>query len=264
MSDMLLYDQDDAVVTLTLNRPEVRNSVSNPELINALIAAVDRINTDKSVKVAILTGAGTSFCSGGDIKNMHRLLDERGRAPLNTVGYYADYIQRLPLALDRLAVPLIAAVNGHAIGGGLDLACMCDVRYAATSAKFAENYVRLGMISGMGGMWFLPRVVGYAKASELALTGRVFDADEALRIGLVARVVANDELLPEARKLAAQIAENPVDAVRMAKRLMRDSAHTPLKDHLGNVTMMQSLLHTGAEHRAAVTNFVEQSAAKKN
>jgi enoyl-CoA hydratase/carnithine racemase len=258
MTEELLQHQNNGIVTLTLNRPQLRNSISSPTLIDALINAFDRINADKSVKVVILTGAGKAFCSGGDLNNMHRLLDARAADPLSTVDYYVAGIQRVARALDNLEVPIIAAVNGAAIGGGLDLACMCDMRYAAASAKFAENYVRLGLIAGTGGFWFLPRIVGYAKACELALTGNMFNAEQALEIGLVARVCADEDLLPAVNTLAASIAANPVEALRMAKRLMKDSERTSLREHLGTVTMMQSLLHTGTHHREAVTAFVEK------
>ena len=168
MNQPLDYAKEGHVVVLTLNAPDIRNSLSGADMIEALEGACERLNGDIEARVAILTGAGTSFSSGGNVKKMggETLPAER------RLGIKAG-IQRIPLAFARLEVPVIAAVNGPAIGAGCDLACMCDIRIAGEGARFAESFVKLGIIAGDGGAWFLPRVVGYSKACEMAFTGDI-------------------------------------------------------------------------------------------
>jgi len=209
-------------------------------------------------RVAILTGAGSAFSSGGNVKKMHEGGGLAGALPAQTRRNYKLGIQRIPLAFDRLEVPIIAAVNGPAIGAGCDLACMCDVRIAGESAKFAESFVKLGIIPGDGGAWLLPRVVGYSKACEMAFTGDMLSAAEALACGLVSKVVPDDGLMAEARKLAERIAANPPHAVRMTKRLIREGQHVQLATLLELSAAMQSLAHATADHKEAVAAFVEK------
>ena len=159
MSDFLKYEQDGAVVTLTMNAPEVRNALTGNAAVDEFVAAVERINADPTVRVMILTGAGTVFSSGGNVKDMKRFTTD-AVTPAEIGQWYRNGIQRLPLALQKLEVPSIAAVNGPAMGAGCDLACMCDMRIASTNASFAESFIRVGLIPGDGGAWLLPRVVG--------------------------------------------------------------------------------------------------------
>jgi enoyl-CoA hydratase/carnithine racemase len=254
----LIYQQDGAVVTLTLNRPEIRNAISGEDMIEALVDAVERMNADMSVHAAILTGAGTAFSSGGNVKRMAERTGLVGRTPVETRRHYKLGIQRIPLAFEALEVPVIAAVNGPAIGAGCDLVCMCDIRIAAESARFAESFVKLGIIPGDGGAWLLPRVVGYSKAAELAFTGDPIDAHEALACGLVSKVVPDAELMPAARALAARIAANPAHAVRMTKRLLREGRHARLDSVLELSAAMQSLAHATGDHKEAVAAFLEK------
>jgi enoyl-CoA hydratase/carnithine racemase len=258
MSDLLLYEQDGHVVTLTMNRPELRNPISEAGMVDGIVAALERINADRSVRCAILTGAGTAFSSGGDIRRMRDSLAERAAHPTATTGYYAQGIQRIPLAFQKLEVPIIAAVNGPAMGAGNDLTCMCDIRIAAESARFAESFVKVGIIPGDGGAWLLPRVVGYSKACEMAFTGDALSAREALACGLVSRVVPDGELMDAARALAGRIAANPAQAVRMTKRLMVQSQTMTLAAILEMSAAMQALAHTTADHKEAVTAFIEK------
>jgi enoyl-CoA hydratase/carnithine racemase len=153
---------------------------------------------------------------------------------------------------------VIAAVNGPAIGAGCDLACMCDLRIAGESARFAESFVKLGIVPGDGGAWLLPRVVGFAKASEMALTGDAIDAHEALAYGLVSKVVPDGELLAEAHKLAARIAVNPTNAVRMTKRLLWESRTSSLDGLLELSAAMQALAHATDDNREAISAFLEK------
>jgi enoyl-CoA hydratase/carnithine racemase len=258
MSDSVLYQQDGAIVTLTLNRPERRNPISEREVVDAIVSAVDRMNQDGSVRAAILTGAGSAFSSGGDLRAMAAETDNRARQPVKTPSYYKHGIQRLPLAFERLDVPIIAAVNGPAIGAGLDLACMCDIRIAGQSARFAESFVKVGLIAGDGGAWLLPRAVGFSKACEMAFTGDTINADEALACGLVSRVVPDAELLAAARALAERIATNPAASLRMTKRLLIEGRQTRMDTLLEMAAAMQALAHSTADHREAVTAFLEK------
>ena len=258
MSDPVLYEQDGHVVTITMNRPETRNPISEAGMVDGIVDALERINGDSSVRCAILTGAGTAFSSGGDLKKMHEALGERASNPTATQHYYSQGIQRIPLAFQKLEVPVIAAVNGPAIGAGNDLTCMCDIRIAAESARFAESFVKVGIIPGDGGAWLLPRVVGYSKACEMAFTGDALNAQEALACGLVSKVVPDAELMSAARALAARIAGNPAKAVRMTKRLMVQSQGMTLAAILEMSAAMQALAHTTEDHKEAVTAFLEK------
>ncbi len=255
MSEPILYNQEGHVVTLTLNRPEIHNAISDLDMVEALVAMVARLNADKSAHVAILTGAGKSFSSGGNVKKMGSWGEQ---PPIDTRKNYLDGIQRIPLALYGLEIPIIAAVNGPAIGAGCDLACMCDIRLAGQSARFAESFVKLGIIPGDGGAWFLPRVVGLSKASEMAFTGDAINADEALACGLVSKVVPDDQLLSEAQTLANRIAANPAHAVRMTKRLIREGQHSRLDTLLELSAALQALAHTTNDHKEALSAFLEK------
>lgn len=250
---LLLTETDaEGIVTLTLNDPETRNAISDAPMIEALLAAIDAANRDPNARVVILTGAGRVFSSGGNIKKMGDAGGLNDPLPARTRLNYRHGIQRLPLAFEALEIPVIAAVNGPAIGAGCDLTLMCDLRIAAESAKFAESFVKLGIVPGDGGAWLLPRVVGFSKACEMALTGDAVDAGEALRIGLVSQVVADDALADAARALARRIAANPAHAVRMTKRLLREAATQRLEQILELSAAFQALSHATADHREAV------------
>ncbi|HJS83956.1 MAG TPA: crotonase/enoyl-CoA hydratase family protein [Acetobacteraceae bacterium] len=262
MTDKVLFQQDGGIVTLTLNDPAMRNPISERETVDAIVDALRRLNADPSVRVGILTGAGSAFSSGGDLRAMRDAAEGRAKAPARTMQYYKEGIQRIPLAFERVDVPMIAAVNGPAIGAGLDLACMCDIRIAGESARFAESFVKVGLIAGDGGAWLLPRAVGYAKACEMAFTGEIIDAREALAYGLVSRVVPDGELLGAARALAERIAANPSHSVRMTKRLLMEGRNVRMDTLLEMAAAMQSLVHATADHREAVAAFLEKRPAR--
>jgi enoyl-CoA hydratase/carnithine racemase len=253
----LLFERDGPVVTLTMNEPERRNPLTGNTAVADFLQAIDRIHDDPSVRCVILTGNGPSFCAGGDLREMQRQQsDEVGEMAIRQE--YRRGIQRLPLALFNLEVPVIAAVNGHAIGAGLDLACMCDIRIASDRARFAESFVRLGIIPGDGGAWLLPRVVGMARAAELAFTGDTIDAQQALAWNLVSRVVPHDDLMASARELAGRITANPGHALRLTKRLMREALHARLDTVLEMSAVFQAVSHKTADHREAVAAFLEK------
>ena len=253
--DFVKTSREDAVVTLTLDRPDERNALSTQAQWDELVACCERVSRDESVKVVILTGAGSAFSAGGNVKDMR---DKKGIAagtPYQIAQGYQRGIQRIPLALHALEIPTIAAVNGAAVGAGLDLACMCDMRIASEKARFAESFVKLGIIPGDGGAWLLQRVVGYQRAAELSFTGEMIDAQAALAMGLVLQVVPHDELMAAARALAARIAQNPAPALRMAKRLLRQAQTARLDETLQLSAALQALAHHTPEHDQAVQAF---------
>ena len=259
MEDAVLYEIDaDGIVKLTLNRPEMLNPISDGEMIAALLDALDRLENDPDARVAILTGAGKGFSSGGNINEMKPGGSFGTGSPVKTRMVYKRGIQRLPLAFAGLEVPVIAAVNGPAAGAGCDLTCMCDLRIAGESARFAESFVKLGLIAGDGGSWLLPRVVGWSKAAEMALTGEMIDAKDALACGLVSKVVPDADLMAEAYKLARRIAVNPPHAVRMTKRLLWESRRLDLGSLLEMAASMQSAVHMTDDHKEAVDAFLSK------
>ena len=257
MSEFLIVEQDGPIVTLTMNAPEVRNALTGNTAVPEFVAACERIAADSKVRVVIVTGNGSAFSSGGNVKEMRRFFDD-SLTPEKIRDEYRAGIQRLPLALYNLDVPTIAAVNGAAIGAGCDLACMCDIRIAAESAVFAESFVKIGIIPGDGGAWLLPRVVGMSRASEMAFSGDTLSASEALACGLVSRVVSAAELLPEARRLAARIAANPGGALRLTKRLLREGQHQRLDSLLELSASFQALAHKTPQFREAVNAFIDK------
>ncbi|MES2272290.1 MAG: crotonase/enoyl-CoA hydratase family protein [Pseudomonadota bacterium] len=258
MTDALLRTFEEGVLTLTLNRPEMRNPVSDKAVLDALCKAVEEADADIACRVIIITGAGTAFSSGGDVSTMRLGGGLNDVRPTVTRRNYRYGIQRLPRLFEAIEVPVIAAVNGPAVGAGCDLACMCDVRIASDKARFAESFVKLGIVPGDGGAWLLPRVVGWSKASEMAFTGDMIDAADALACGLVSKVVPAADLMDEARALAVRIAANPPHAVRMAKRLIRESRLSSLSTILEASAAAQALCHTTKDHAEAVDAFLEK------
>ncbi|MEM6634605.1 MAG: crotonase/enoyl-CoA hydratase family protein [Pseudomonadota bacterium] len=258
MTDFLLSEQDGGVVTLTMNRPEERNALSTPDIFDAFVDACNWIECDLSVRVVILTGAGPAFCAGGNIKQMRDKTGIAAGSPADIRATYRHGLHRLPTALWNLEVPVIAAVNGPAIGAGCDLACMCDIRIASRKARFAASFVKLGIIPADGGAWLLPRVVGHSKAAEMIFSGDPVDAEEALRLGMVSSVTAHETLMSDARALADRIAANPPQALRMSKRLLREADKSSLATTLEMSATMQALAHHTDDHDEAVSAFLEK------
>lgn len=208
---------DGPVATITLDRPEARNAYSDA-MCEQLVTALAATEADPAVRCTIVTGAGKAFHAGGDVKAMKERSGMFAGDPAELRLRYQRGIQAVPRAIAQCQRPLLAAINGPAIGAGLDLACMCDLRVAARGAQLGSTFVRVGLVPGDGGAFFLARVVGFPRALELMLTGRVVDADEALRLGLVHEVTAPEQLLPRTRELALQIAAHPPMAVQLTKR----------------------------------------------
>jgi enoyl-CoA hydratase/carnithine racemase len=261
MADFLICEQQGPVVTLTMNQPEQRNPLTGNTAVPELLAAIERIEADAGVRCVILAANGPSFSAGGDIREMKR----QATPEVSEMAIRQEYrkgIQRLTLALFNLELPVIAAINGHAIGAGLDLACMCDIRIASEKAKFAESFVKIGIIPGDGGAWLLPRIIGLSRASELAFTGDTIDARQALDWNLVSRVVPHEQLMDAARDLAGRIAANAAHGLRLTKRLIREGLNSRLETVLELSAVFQAVSHKTVDHSEAVNAFLEKRAPK--
>lgn len=256
--DPILFERRGPVALLTLNRPDTRNALSGEAMFAAFEQLFARLNQDLSIRAAILSGAGSAFCSGGNVAEMRERSGMFGGTPEQIAANYRAGIQRIPRAFQSLQVPIIAAINGAAIGAGNDLACMCDIRIASSAARFAESFVKVGIVPGDGGCWLLPRVVGMARAAELAFTGDTIDATEALRIGLVSRLVAPEALLGEALALARRIAANPPQVLRWTKQLLQEARTGTLDEALDSAARFQGLAHHTPDHAEALNAFFEK------
>ncbi|MEV8195268.1 crotonase/enoyl-CoA hydratase family protein [Rhodococcus pyridinivorans] len=261
MENPVLVERDGFIETWTINRPAERNPVSGMDVVDALVACVDAVNADYGVRAVIVTGAGSTFSAGGNVKDMANRQGLFGGKPHEQRDGYRAGIQRIPRAMYNCDVPLIAAVNGPAIGAGCDLALMCDLRIASEKAFFAESFVKLGIIPGDGGAWLLPKAVGMARAAEMILTGDRVDATQALEWGLVSNVVPPDQLLDEARALANRVAANPPRSVRMAKKLLREGQHQSLDSLLELSAALQALVQQTTDHTRAVNALMEKRTA---
>jgi enoyl-CoA hydratase/carnithine racemase len=257
MSEAVLYQQQERVVTLTLNRPETRNAL-DPAVFEGLEKACRRVNEDESVSCVILTGAGQSFCAGGNVKGMRERTSATADSPAQKRRQYLHGIQRIPLALYNIEVPIIAAVNGYAVGAGCDIAMMCDLRVVADNAQFAENFIRLGVISGDGGSWFLPRVVGFSRACEMSYTGEFVKADKAEKWGMANSVVPAGRLMEEAMVLASKIASQAPVSLRLCKKLLRDGQQLALSAHLEMAAGMQAAAQHTEDHREALAAMFQK------
>ena len=250
--ETLLFDVTDGVGVITLNRPEKYNS-ADETLVTELENLYKELRYDDSVKVVVLTGAGDkAFCTGID-----RDFAMNNRQPDSPFMMDDPMLKLGPKQAD-LWKPVIAAVNGAAVGAGNDLACMCDIRIAASSARFAESFVKLGIIPGDGGCWLLPRTIGMSRAAEMALTGDMVDATQALAMGLVSSVVAPQELVNAALSLAERIAANPPQALRWTKQLLQQGRQGTLDDALHQAGVLQGQAHQTADHAEAINAFFEK------
>ena len=261
MKPFLICERDGGVLTVRMDRPESRNALTEPEQMQEFVNLCAQVKRDRSMKVVVLTGNGSAFCAGGNVKDMRERGGIFAGSPYEVRESYRNGIQSIPLALYELDVPVIAAVNGPAIGAGLDLACMCDIRLSSDSALFAESFVRLGIVPGDGGAWLLPRIVGMPRASLMAYTGDTIDAAKALAWGLVVDVVPAAQLEQEAQALARRIAAHPAHALRLTKRLLREGQHMRLDSLLELSAAFQALAHHTEDHREAVDAFLEKRPA---
>jgi enoyl-CoA hydratase/carnithine racemase len=256
----LLFEKDDHVVTLTINRPESRNPLGEEGDGERFAAAAARINQDRDVRCAILTGAGSAFSAGGNLKAMRERDGAFAGGGVHIRESYRSGIHRIIRALWRIEVPLIAAVNGPAIGLGNDVACLADIRIAADSSVFGATFLKVGLVPGDGGAWILPRVIGQSRAAELFFTAETIDAKTALTWGLVSHVVPATKLMEEARGLAHRICRQPPDVLRMTKRLMREAQTGSFESIMEMSAAMQALAHATADHQEALAAFFEKRA----
>ncbi len=247
------YEIRDHVALITLNRPKARNAFS-PEMISRWAQCLQEARTEAAVRVVVVTGKGDTFCSGGDIRDM---AEGRLRS-WDMKRFLWEGVHRIALALEDLDKPVIAAVNGAAMGAGLDMALMCDMRVCSDRARLAESYINMGVVPGDGGAYFLPRLVGSAKALELLLTGDVLTAEQALELGIVNRVAPHDRLMEETFALAERIASKPPLAVRMTKRAVYQGLTGSLRAHLDSVSSHLALLTETEDHLEAARAFLDK------
>ena len=255
-----LLTLENNIVTLTFNRNDVRNALTSTAIADDIVNTIEWINKTPSIAVLVITGAGSAFSSGGNIKDM---ADRGGDFAGDVQALEARYrqgIQRIPLAIHKCEVPVIAAINGPAIGAGFDVANMCDIRIASTKAKFGETFANLGLIPGDGGAWFMQRVIGYQKAAELTFTGRIINAEEAKALGVVLNIVEPELLMDNVMSLAAEIAAKPTASMRLTKRLMKMAQRTDLPDFLDICAVFQGMCHNNPEHLDAVNVMLEKLA----
>jgi 2-(1,2-epoxy-1,2-dihydrophenyl)acetyl-CoA isomerase len=251
----LLYEAKDGIATLTLNRPERMNALGDT-LREDFLDALTRTAADPSIRVMIITGAGKAFCAGGDVKAMNEAKEAGRERPL--MEKVAPSRDRALVAMREAPQPIIAAINGAAAGAGMNVALGCDMRLASSAAKFSQAFVKRGLHPDWGGTYFLPRAVGMARAAELIFTGDVIDAAEALRIGLVSRVLPPEELMPAALELAAKIAAGPPVAIRLAKRALYRNAESDLRSALEFETFAQNACFETEDAREGIRAFVDK------
>jgi 2-(1,2-epoxy-1,2-dihydrophenyl)acetyl-CoA isomerase len=226
------YALADGVATITLNRPEKLNAYV-PEMGDEVVAAFRHARTSQDVRVVILTGAGRGFCAGVDLEALKASFSAQTAAQGRKLGE-EDFVRKLPLELWEFPKPVIAAINGHAIGVGITMTLACDIRLAAEDAKIGLTFAKLGILPGLGSTSLLPRLVGMAKAQELVLTAKLILGSEAAEIGLVNRAVPADQLLEQARELALSMAAHDPDVLAAAKRSLHEGASLSLADAMEN------------------------------
>jgi enoyl-CoA hydratase/carnithine racemase len=253
--ECLIYEVKDGIATLTLNRPDRLNALGG-SLRDDLHDAVTRSAADPDVRVMIVTGAGKGFCAGGDVKAMNEAKEGRRERPF--MEKIAPGRDRTLLAMREAPQPIIAAVNGAAAGAGMNLALACDIRLASSAARFSQAFVKRGLHPDWGGTYFLPRIVGMAKACELIFTGALIDAAEALRLGIVSQVLAPEELLPAAQTLARAIAAGPPIAIRLAKRGLYRNAESDLRTALEYETFAQNACFETEDATEGIRAFVDK------
>jgi enoyl-CoA hydratase/carnithine racemase len=253
----LLYEVKDKIATITLNRPDKLNAFT-AGMIDQWAKCLAEAQADDGVHAIVVTGAGRAFCTGGDVGRMR----EGEPSALDGKNTLWEGVHRVPKQLEQMDKPVIAMVNGLAVGAGMGMCVMCDVRFAAESARFSTGYVRVGLVPGDGDTYFLPRLVGPAKALELLWTADFIEAPEAHRLGIVQRVVPDPQLQDVTYAFARQLADGPQIPVRMIKRLVYQSLKLDLRTHLDLVSSHMSIVRQTADHAEGVAAFKEKRSPK--
>lgn len=246
------------VAILTMNRDDVRNELTGTSLVDDIERTIDWINSNESVCALVLTGNGKAFSSGGNIKDMLERKGSFGGSVYDVQKKYREGIQRIPLAMNRLEVPAVAAINGAAIGAGFDLACMCDIRISTPEALLGETFINVGIIPGDGGGWLLQRLIGYQRAAELTFSGRTFMGHEAKVMGIVLEVVGAEQLMEVCTTMAEGFARKSPRALRLTKRLMKSAQRMELPDFLDQCALFQGMCHNSEDHIEALTATLEK------
>ena len=258
MNEWLKFEKEGPIVTLTMNRPEIRNPLGESDDVKNFEEASSLINNDRDVRCVILTGKGAAFSAGGNVKNMK---EKKGNFSGSSVALRERYrygIHRIVRSVWNIEVPVIAAVNGAAVGLGNDVACLADIRIASKNARFGVTFLKIGLIPGDGGAWLLPKIIGLSMASELLFTGKLINADQAKECGLISEVYEEKKLMIEANNLAKSIVKQPPDALRMSKKLLREGMISNFETILEMSANMQALMHLTEDHQEAITAFFEK------
>ncbi|MFT6550979.1 MAG: enoyl-CoA hydratase/carnithine racemase [Zhongshania marina] len=248
--------------TLCFERDDVRNALTGTSLIDDLCSTLDWANRNKDISCLIITGAGSAFSSGGNIKEMRDKVGMFGGSPSEISDSYKNGIQRISRAMHSAEIVTIAAVNGAAVGAGFDLCCMADIRIGCEKTRFGETFINLGIIPGDGGAWFLQRLIGYQRAAELTFSGRIIESAEALSLGLLLECVPKETLLAVAERYAKEYASKPPQALRATKRLLKLAQRQELGDFLEVCADVQSQCHQTEDHQRALKAFLDKTPAQ--
>jgi 2-(1,2-epoxy-1,2-dihydrophenyl)acetyl-CoA isomerase len=264
--EQIVYEKSEGVATITLNRPERMNAFTDV-MIREWAQALEDARLDREVRAVIVTGAGRGFCAGADLRGGSGIgegsrSDGTPATAADRRNWLRDGVHYVPRAVQLLDKPYIAAVNGAAVGAGMDMASMADIRIASDTAKFAMSYVKIGLIPGDGGCYFLPRIVGIAKALELIWTGDFIEAEESLRIGYVSKVVPGAELMTSTREFALRLAQGPAVAMQMAKRLVYRGLDASWHEAFEMAGQAMSIAQNTEDAREGPRAFVESRPAK--
>ncbi len=242
---------------ITLNHPDKLNAIS-PEMITSLTEALFDAEINPQIKVIVITGSENAFSSGGDVQSMHEKSGMFAGDSNELRMKYMQGIQKIPKCMEDLSKPIIAMVNGPAIGAGCDLAMMCDLRIGCEKSKFGETFAKIGLISGDGGSFFLTRIVGFAKAMQMTLTAEILEGQKAFEFGLMNYLVPHDQLIAETEKLADKISQLPAASVQMAKKLMKVAYFDSLQANLDLAAAFQGISQRTSDHEKAVAAFVNK------
>ncbi len=247
----IIFTKEEMVATIRFNRPQAMNAFS-PRMMEEFFHAIEDVRADEGSRVLVLTGSGRAFSTGADVKAM-----AEGNL-LRTGSPDAAVKHNYAVTLRNLDKPVIAAINGYAVGGGLDLSLACDIRIASDQAKLAEVFIRRGLIPAMGGIYFLPRLVGLDRACEMIWTGDMVGAEEALKLGLVTKVVPHDELDDATIELAEKLAKGPPLAIQAAKRAIYEGLTMTLEETFVATGEIMDRLSKTEDHKEGALAFVEK------